>query len=55
MTSEPQIRDCLRRFAEAWARRDVDALLVLMTRRPVGPEPGRTLEQGEPEVFVPAR
>lgn len=47
MTSEPQIRDCLRRFAEAWARRDVDALLALMTddavyAASVGPEPGRT-------------
>lgn len=47
MTSETQLRDCLRRFAEAWARRDVDALLALMTddavyAASVGPEPGRT-------------
>jgi taurine dehydrogenase small subunit len=47
MTSEAQIHDCLRRFGEAWARRDVDALLALMTddavyAASVGPEPGRT-------------
>lgn len=47
MTSEAEIRDLLRRFGDAWARRDVDALLALMTddavyAASVGPEPGRT-------------
>jgi ketosteroid isomerase-like protein len=47
MSSEPGIRDCLRRFADAWTRRDVDGLLALMTAdavytASVGPDPGRT-------------
>ncbi|MEV1243357.1 nuclear transport factor 2 family protein [Nonomuraea sp. NPDC049750] len=44
---ETSPRDCLARFADAWARRDVGALLELMTEdavyaASVGPEPGRT-------------
>lgn len=45
--SEPQIRALLHDFARAWANRDVDALLALMTddavyASSVGPEPGST-------------
>jgi ketosteroid isomerase-like protein len=56
MPSEPEIRDLLRRFADAWARRDVDALLAMMTddavyAASVGPEPGRTF-RGHPELVA---
>jgi ketosteroid isomerase-like protein len=47
VSSEQGIRDCLRRFGDAWARHDVHGLLALMTddavyAASVGPEPGRT-------------
>jgi ketosteroid isomerase-like protein len=43
--SETSPRECLERFAGAWARRDVGGLLELMTEdavyaASVGPEPG---------------
>lgn len=54
MTSEMTPHDCLRRFAAAWAERDVAGLLELMTddavyAASVGPEPGRTF-RGRPEL-----
>ncbi|MEU8247258.1 nuclear transport factor 2 family protein [Nonomuraea sp. NPDC048916] len=47
MTSDLSPRECLARFADAWAGRDADGLLELMTddavyAASVGPEPGRT-------------
>jgi ketosteroid isomerase-like protein len=56
MTSETEItpRECLARFADAWAAHDVGGLLELMTddavyAASVGPEPGRTYH-GHPEL-----
>jgi ketosteroid isomerase-like protein len=47
MMSERDIRECLENFGRAWIRRDIDALLQLMTddavyAASVGPEPGQT-------------
>ncbi|MEH1129763.1 nuclear transport factor 2 family protein [Micromonospora sp. CPCC 206061] len=52
-------RDCLARFADAWASHDVDGLLELMTAdavyaASVGPEPGRTF-RGHQELAAGVR
>ena len=50
--SEEQIRECLERFSEAWARHDIDAFLDMMTvdavyAASIGPEPGTTFRGRE--------
>lgn len=61
--SEAGIRDCLQRFSSAWIRRDIEALLSLMTddalyAASVGPEPGQTfrghreLREGFEKMFA---
>jgi ketosteroid isomerase-like protein len=56
MTSDLSPRECLARFADAWANRDIGGLLELMTddavyAASVGPEPGRTF-RGRPELVA---